>query len=91
MGGTSHYDKYNAWRVGDTKLDWYGAESGQGLYEGQQAEGTPLAWTTDDPGNPGFQPENDYGENYWMVDVDMDCDETENGWFELKGLQPTWI
>ena len=26
-----------------------------------------------------------YGPSYWMVDFDMDCDKTENGWFELIG------
>ena len=48
--------------MGDTKLDWYGAEAGQGTYQGQQAEGTPLAWTTDEPGDDGYQPE-----NRWVV------------------------
>ena len=32
MGTTSHYEKYNAWSIGDTKLDWYGVETGQGVY-----------------------------------------------------------
>ena len=27
-----------------------------------------------------------WGEHYWMVDVNMDCSETEDGWFELKAL-----
>ena len=30
----SHFDKYSAWSEGDTHLDWYGAEPGQGSYEG---------------------------------------------------------
>ena len=25
-----------------------------------------------------------------MVDFDMNCDETENGWFELKGFVTGW-
>ena len=25
------------------------------------------------------------GDNYWMVDLDMDCSKTEGGWFEFKG------
>jgi len=34
--------------VGDTKLDWHGAEPGQGTYEGDSAGGSPTAWTTND-------------------------------------------
>ena len=26
------------------------------------------------------------GEHYWMTDFQMNCDETESGWFELKML-----
>ena len=26
------------------------------------------------------------GDHYWMIDVNMDCDATENGWFEIKGF-----
>ncbi len=50
--------------MGDTKLDWYGAESGQGSYDGQPAD--PMVWTTDDPGHPGYQEDNRYGNKcYW--------------------------
>ena len=31
----SHFDKYSAWAEGDTHLDWYGAEPGQGSYQGK--------------------------------------------------------
>jgi alpha-amylase len=27
-----------------------------------------------------------WGEANWMVDFDMDCSETENGWFDLKAF-----
>ena len=27
---------------------------------------------------------NSWGQHYWMLDVDMDCSKTHNGWFELK-------
>lgn len=27
-----------------------------------------------------------YGDHHWMVDLNMDCGQTENGWFELKAL-----
>jgi len=26
----------------------------------------------------------DWGDHYWMVDFDMDCTDTQNGWFEVK-------
>lgn len=55
LGTIEHYDRYNSWRVGDLHLDWHGAESGQGAYEGQEALGTPLAWTTDNILSPGYQ------------------------------------
>ena len=37
---------YYQWSAGDTHLDWYGAEAGQGSYDGTAANGTPLMWTT---------------------------------------------
>ncbi len=58
LGTTTHYDKYNAWAIGDTKLDWYGVEVGQGAYAGQPASGTPLAWTSNKPTEAGYQPLN---------------------------------
>ena len=27
-----------------------------------------------------------YGDHYWLVDVDMDCSRTDNGWFGLKAI-----
>lgn len=27
-----------------------------------------------------------WGDHYWMLDVNMDCSETEQGWFELKAF-----
>ncbi|XP_045603585.2 alpha-amylase isoform X2 [Procambarus clarkii] len=96
LGTNEHYDKYNAWRQGDTKLDWYGAQEGQGNYNGVQAFGTPLVWTTNNPSAPEYQELNTFGEHYWMVDMIMDCAETDLGWFHLKsylsqtssGLEP---
>lgn len=26
-----------------------------------------------------------YGEDYWMLEMDLDCTRTENSWFEVKG------
>jgi len=51
MPDTPHYAAYRAWAVGDTKLDWQGAEPGQGTFNGQNAGGSPTAWTTNDQNN----------------------------------------
>jgi len=82
------------WKSGDGTLDWYGAEAGQS----SEAEGSALDWTTnlwpsewgpektvatDGYGTP---PLHLYGRHYWMLDVDMDCSKTVNGWFELKSF-----
>ncbi|XP_046656473.1 uncharacterized protein LOC124349713 isoform X3 [Daphnia pulicaria] len=75
---------YDAWRVGDTKLDWFGAQAGQGTYMGSPAFGTPLVWTTNNPAKPEYQPLNKWGDANHMVDFNMDCSETENGWFDVK-------
>eukprot|EP00057_Strongylocentrotus_purpuratus_P027650 XP_011682124.1 PREDICTED: alpha-amylase 4N isoform X1 [Strongylocentrotus purpuratus] len=90
-GGNS---KFNDWKSGDDFLDWYGAESDQGKNQGQSAEGTPLVWTTNDAGYQhkvdtdgyGYTSLNVWGEHYWMLDINMDCSKTEEGWFELKGI-----
>jgi len=49
MPNNDHYAAFGAWAVGDTKLDWQGAESGQGSFEGNAAGGSPTVWTTNDP------------------------------------------
>jgi len=33
----------------------------------------------------GYTALNTWGDHYWMLDVDMDCSQTQNGWFEVKG------
>ena len=58
LGTGDHYEKYNAWRQGDTKLNWYGAMEGQGDYQGIEAAGTPCVWTTNQLGHPGYQEDN---------------------------------
>lgn len=35
-----------------------------------------------------------FGDPYWLVDVDMDCNTTINGWFEFKSYisnGPAWV
>lgn len=58
LGNGSPWASYDAWRVGDSKLDWFGAQAGQGTYMGITAFGTPLGWTTNNPANPAYQPLN---------------------------------
>jgi hypothetical protein len=88
---THNIQASNYQRSNDKFLDWYGAESGQGV-----VEGSPLIWTTNAwPSSWGAKktvaldgfgedPENKWGHHYWKLDVQMDCSKTVNGWFELK-------
>ncbi|MBQ4849935.1 alpha-amylase family protein [Pseudoalteromonas sp. MMG012] len=81
-----------SWKVGDSYLDWHGAQSGQNT----SAAGTALDWTTNKwPNNWGVKRTvevdgygesvlNGYGPHYWMLDVQMDCSSSVNGWFEVK-------
>jgi hypothetical protein len=74
------------------------APDGQGI---GIAQGTPLDWTTNNSANVngvarqgfGFLKENqdnNLGESYWMLDVDMDCESAVNVggtfWFEVKSF-----
>lgn len=34
----------------------------------------------------GFTTLNTYGDHYWMLDVEMNCDDTVDGWFEFKSF-----
>lgn len=80
------------WKANDNYLDWYGIESSQN----PEAEGTALDWTTDvwpagwgttrtvAVDGYGEEPLNSWGPHHWMLDVQMDCSKTVNGWFELK-------
>ncbi|KHJ98926.1 hypothetical protein OESDEN_01091, partial [Oesophagostomum dentatum] len=75
--------QYRAWSRGDTFLDF------EGRYNGTEAFGTPCLWTTSDPSQDGFNPFNKYGYAYWLADLLIDCNKTDNGWFELKGFMPS--
>ena len=88
----------NPWKQGDEALDWYGREPNQtGVSNGMPAAGTPLDWTTNTwptawspPARTvaadgfGVEPLNREGPHYWMLDVEMDCSRTADGWFEFK-------
>lgn len=80
------------WKANDNYLDWYGVEASQSsTAQGSAADWTtniwPTSWgtkrTTAVDGY-GEDPLNLYGQHYWMLDVQMDCSKTVNGWFELK-------
>ncbi|CAD5114283.1 DgyrCDS3426 [Dimorphilus gyrociliatus] len=83
---------YSKWSEGDLYLDWDGSEEGQGLFQGQEAGGTPMMWTTNQQDYPrvieidgsGYSTFNRFSSHYWFVDLEIDCSLTSNGWFDLK-------
>ena len=84
------WESYNSWMVGDDHLDWDGPEPGQGTFNDYDAMGTSAAWTTDDKtGLSGkfYHELNgllELGPNFWLIDMDVDCSQTKDGWFELN-------
>lgn len=84
LGTGTPWAGYDGWRVGDTKLDWFGAETSQGSFGGIVPQGSPVAWTSSSATNPSYQTLNTWGDHHWMIDFDMDCSLTEGGWFEVK-------
>lgn len=91
----------NNYRWGDGYLDWDGGELGQAQPEGRWGGGSPMEWTTSlaqgqnqpfvSTAGHGIADENTFGANYWMLDVDMDCEQAfDDGhghkWFELKSF-----
>lgn len=79
----------------DLYLDWAGAETEQ---DGT-VFGSPAIWTTNNwpsswgeiktvaQDGYGEHPLNIWGEHYWMFDVQMDCSQTADGWFEFKAFK----
>jgi hypothetical protein len=98
----------NPYRWGDAYLDWSAGESGQAQPPGGLGGGSPAEWTTSlaqGQNQPyvwmagyGIADENTFGMHYWMLDVDMDCEQAfDDGqgrrWFELKAVMtptPGW-
>ena len=94
--GITHNNLRNSttapWKANDNYLDWYGAEANQS----STADGSPLDWTTNlwpaswgtkrtvAVDGYGEEPLNLWGQHYWMLDVNMNCSQTANGYFELK-------
>jgi len=80
------------WKDGDNYLDWYGKEATQGTGSHGLAEGSALDWTSSnvnyghdyDTVGYGYTPLNEWGDHYWMFEVEMDCSKTVDGWFEVK-------
>ncbi|KAH9509920.1 Alpha-amylase A type-1/2 [Bulinus truncatus] len=76
----------DAWSVGDDYLDWYGPEPNQGKQGTTPAQGTPGQWTSSNPSGKYYDPLNTFGDHYWIIDVEMDCSRTFQGFFEFKGV-----
>jgi len=94
-GGKNGWDSVNDWNVGDLHLDWGpDPEDGQGEhgYDPNNPElmapamGTPAAWTTNLAGEPAYYSLNVWGPHHWVVLVDMDCSQTDGGWFEFGAV-----
>ena len=45
-----------------------------------------LARTTSDPTNDFYYELNTWGDHYWFLVMDMDCDQTQEGWFEFNTI-----
>ena len=80
------WNSYNSWMIGDNYLDWDGTEADQGTFNGYEASGTAAAFTSNDPSDKFYFELNDFGSNYWVVDMDLDCDQTQEKWFEFKTI-----
>jgi hypothetical protein len=96
----------NQYRWSDAYLDWSDGEPGQARPSPDIGGGSPVDWTTSldqGQGQPyawtagyGIADENTFGMHYWMLDVDMDCeqgfdDEQGHRWFELKAFMVTML
>ena len=96
----------NYYRSGDANLDWNGGEFGQAQPAGGLGGGSPVDWTTSlaqGQNQPyrwmagyGIADENNFGMHYWMLDVDMDCEQAfDDGhgrrWFEIKAFMVTTL
>ena len=45
-----------------------------------------LVRTTSDPTNDFYYELNTWGDHYWFLVMDMDCDQTQDGWFEFNTI-----
>jgi hypothetical protein len=94
----------NHYQWGDVYLHWADSELGQERPSPELGGGSPAHWTTslaEGQNQPymwtageGIADENHFGKDYWMFDVDMDCEQAfDDGqgrrWFELKAFMIT--
>lgn len=86
LGSSEYYQKANAFSSRDTLLDWYGMQAGQGTYFSRQPLGTPVISTSNSASSINYQPLNTFGDNYQMVDFNMDYYMTEDEWFDFRGI-----
>ncbi|XP_055895635.1 alpha-amylase-like isoform X2 [Biomphalaria glabrata] len=77
---------YNDWSIGDNYLDWIGAEPTQSSWREILPEGSPTISTSNIKKSNKYHVLNTYGEGYWLLDVEMDCSKTVNGFFEVKAF-----
>lgn len=53
----------------------------------EEDEGIPAIWTTNDMASELYHVENEYGQNHWIIDAEMDCSKAgEDGTFEFNIL-----
>jgi hypothetical protein len=96
----------NYYRWGNAYLNWADGEPGQARPSPDIGGGSPADWTTslaEGQGQPyawntgyGIADENNFGQHYWMLDVDMDCEQAfDDGqgrkWFEVKAFMVTTL
>jgi hypothetical protein len=96
----------NDYRWGDAHLDWGDGEFGQARPSPDIGGGSPADWTTSlaqGQNQPyvwvagyGISDENNFGMHYWMLDIDMDCEQAfvdgqGHSWFELKAFVVTQL
>ena len=46
--------------------------------------GIPSIWTTNDRENTRQKAINTFGDHCWMVEMQMDCSQTTDGWFQVS-------
>ncbi len=82
IGGV--WAEYDAWGEGVKTLDITPNEGQTTELYGMKALGLPLRWTSDNEENELYDEFNDRGDHVWIVDMEMDCSQTEDGWFAYK-------
>lgn len=81
----SRWPEYPIWAENCDRLSGGRGEDQTGQVEGLMALGVPMRWTSDEEGQENYQHElnSDLGRHCWLVDMDMDCSMTDDGWFQF--------